>query len=92
MKKNYQSGQGLTEYAVIVSLIAVAALASVSIFGGAIKSKITYIVANISGDETLLTKSKSKQKDNVEHMKSESSRKQEGMKNAGESSQLGVFD
>jgi type IV pilus assembly protein PilA len=48
-KKNLQSGQGLTEYAVILCLVAVAAIATMGFFGGAIKGKIASLSAAVSG-------------------------------------------
>lgn len=49
-KNNKQSGQGLTEYAVILSMVAVAAIAAMGFFGGAIKGKVASLSAAVSGD------------------------------------------
>lgn len=46
-----ESGQGLTEYAVVLSLVAVAAIATTALFGGAIKSKISSIAGAVSGNK-----------------------------------------
>ncbi len=44
-----ESGQGMTEYIIIVALIAVAAIATMSFFGGTIKTKFARIAGNIAG-------------------------------------------
>ena len=49
---NSQRGQSLTEYAVLVSLIAIATIAVTSFFAGAIKGKIASMSAAISGADT----------------------------------------
>jgi Flp pilus assembly pilin Flp len=49
MKKSKESGQGLTEYAVLVSVIAVASIAVTALFGAALKSKIASLGAAIAG-------------------------------------------
>lgn len=48
--KSNQKGQGLTEYAVILSVVAVAAIAATAFFGSAIKAQIASIGASITGD------------------------------------------
>lgn len=57
MKKSYKilistKGQGLTEYAIILSLVAVAAIVTTALFGGAIKAKIASLTGAISGQST----------------------------------------
>ena len=52
-KKSNQKGQGLTEYAVLLSLVAVAAIATTALFGSAIKAKIASIGGAISGETQL---------------------------------------
>lgn len=47
--KNSQSGQGLTEYAILLSVVAVASIAVTALFGAALKSKIASLSAAISG-------------------------------------------
>ncbi len=44
-----ESGQGMTEYIIIVALIAVAAIATMSFFGGTIKTKFSNIAGRIAG-------------------------------------------
>lgn len=43
------AGQGLTEYAVVLSLVAVASIASMAFFGGAIKGKVASLSGAIAG-------------------------------------------
>jgi Flp pilus assembly pilin Flp len=45
-----QSGQGLTEYAVVLSLVAVAAIAATAFFGGAVKARIAALASAVAGD------------------------------------------
>ncbi|BBH53489.1 Flp family type IVb pilin [Fluviispira sanaruensis] len=47
-----EKGQGLTEYAIILSLIAVASIAATAFFGGAIKAKIAALAGAISGQDS----------------------------------------
>jgi Flp pilus assembly pilin Flp len=49
MKNKQESGQGLTEYAVLVSVVAVASIAVTALFGAALKSKIASLGAAIAG-------------------------------------------
>lgn len=51
-KKSHESGQGLTEYAIILSLIAVASIAATAFFGGAMKSKIASLAGAIAGQDS----------------------------------------
>ncbi|NBX17110.1 MAG: hypothetical protein EBR09_07070 [Proteobacteria bacterium] len=44
-----QRGQGLTEYAVLLSVVAVASIAVTALFGAALKSKIASLGAAIAG-------------------------------------------
>lgn len=43
------AGQGLTEYAIVLSLVAIASIASMGFFGGAIKGKIASLSGAIAG-------------------------------------------
>jgi Flp pilus assembly pilin Flp len=45
-----QRGQGLTEYAVVLSLVAVAAIAATAFFGGAVKSRIAALAGAVAGE------------------------------------------
>lgn len=49
MNKNKESGQSLTEYAVVLSLVAVASIAGMALFGGAIKGRIASLSGAIAG-------------------------------------------
>jgi len=52
MKKYYfgsMSGQSLTEYSVVLSLVAVASIASMAFFGATIKGKIASLSGAIAG-------------------------------------------
>lgn len=52
MKKRLNNhGQTLVEYVLIISLIAVAAMAAVKIFGGYLKDTMTKMGCNISGKD-----------------------------------------
>jgi len=44
-----ECGQGLTEYAVVLSLVAVASIAGMAFFGGAIKGKVASLTAAVAG-------------------------------------------
>lgn len=46
-----QKGQGLTEYAVILSLVAVASIAGMALFGGAVKGKIASLSGAVAGQK-----------------------------------------
>ncbi len=64
MKKQFFgscSGQGLTEYAVILSLVAVASISSMAFFGAAIKGKVASLSGAIAGQDSAEIK-KSEQK------------------------------
>lgn len=49
MNSRKESGQGLTEYAILLSVVAVASIAVTSLFGATLKSKIASLGAAISG-------------------------------------------
>jgi len=49
MLKNKQRGQGMTEYIVIVALIAVAAIATYQFFGQTVRSQMGGIAKEVSG-------------------------------------------
>jgi len=46
------SGQGMTEYIIIVALIAIAAIAAVSFFGKTIQGSFSGLAASLTGDAT----------------------------------------
>lgn len=47
--RNRQLGQGMTEYIIITALIAIAAIAAVSYFGGTVRSQIGGMAQELSG-------------------------------------------
>jgi Flp pilus assembly pilin Flp len=51
-KKLFQrsSGQGLTEYAIVLSLVAVAAIASTAFLGGVVKSRVAALAGAVAGE------------------------------------------
>jgi len=57
-----QRGQGLTEYIIIVALVAIAAIGVVNIFGNQLRHQLSTIVAAMSGSsvqvKSLATKAK----------------------------------
>ena len=50
-KTRKQFGQGMTEYIIIVALIAIAAIATYSIFGKGIRSQVGNMTKEITGGE-----------------------------------------
>ena len=46
-----ERGQGLTEYAILVSLVAVACIAAMVLFGGALQGRIAAVVSAVAGDD-----------------------------------------
>lgn len=51
MKKiNLQRGQGMTEYIIIVAMIAIAAIATYQYFGQSVRNQTAAIAMEISGD------------------------------------------
>jgi len=51
-KLRVRKGQGLTEYGIILVLVAVGAITVFALFGKTIRQKVTQISAAISGDST----------------------------------------
>lgn len=47
-----QSGQGMTEYIIIVAVIAVAAIAAFTYFGKTVRNQTAGMAESLSGDET----------------------------------------
>jgi len=46
-----QLGQGMTEYIIIVALIAIAAIAAYSFFGSTLRSQVGGMAAELAGDD-----------------------------------------
>lgn len=49
-----ESGQGLTEYAVVLSLVALLAIAGVSMLGSGLRGKISQLTGAIVGDSEVV--------------------------------------
>lgn len=49
--KSQQRGQGMTEYIIIVALIAIAAIAVYSFFGGTIRGQVAAMSQELAGQE-----------------------------------------
>lgn len=47
-----QTGQGMTEYIIIVALIAIAAITAVTFFGGTIRAQMGGMAQELAGDST----------------------------------------
>jgi pilus assembly protein Flp/PilA len=75
-----QRGQGMTEYAVILSLIAVACLGGVSYLGGGIKSRIALISGFVLGEQDVVTSSENKRTSLTGKAKSHADEQSKGMK------------
>ena len=52
MKKSTQLGQGMTEYIIIVALIAVSAIGVYSFFGKTIRNQVAGLAAELSGQDS----------------------------------------
>lgn len=65
------TGQGLTEYIIIVALVAIAAIGLVNIFGNQLRHQISTIVAAMSGSSVQVTSlaTKAKQQTNQRTLK-----------------------
>ncbi|MFH1023428.1 MAG: hypothetical protein V1809_08560 [Planctomycetota bacterium] len=59
-----RKGQSLTEYILIVALVAIASIAIVTIFGNQIRSLFSASSKQLSGDESAQTENKSTNADN----------------------------
>lgn len=75
-----EAGQGLTEYAVLVSLVAVACIAAMAFFGGALQGRISSFVAAIAGESTATIEEGNKRAQSASKKLSERSKKIDGMK------------
>ena len=51
MFKNRQIGQGMTEYIIIVALIAIAAIAAFKFFGGTVQTQVGGIATELAGGD-----------------------------------------
>jgi pilus assembly protein Flp/PilA len=66
-----RSGQGLTEYIIIVALVAIAAIGVVNIFGNQLRHQFSTIIASMSGSSVQVTSlaAKAKQQTNQRTLK-----------------------
>ena len=60
-KGNKQAGQGMSEYIIIVALIAIAAISVAAMFGGTVRSQIAGMAQELSGhsSSSMMTEAKS---------------------------------
>lgn len=80
MKKcKSMSGQGLTEYAILLSVVAVASIAVTSLFGATLKSKIASLGAAISGKTSAEVSGFEKQSQSQAEQAKKASEKVDGM-------------
>lgn len=54
-KNTRHLGQGMTEYIIVVALIAVAAVAAVSLFGASVKTQFTALASELVGGQQAQT-------------------------------------
>ncbi len=50
-KRNAQSGQGMTEYIIVVALVAVAAIAVYQLFGQVVRSQTAAMAKELAGED-----------------------------------------
>lgn len=62
-KASSRSGQGLTEYIIIVALVAIAAIGVVNIFGNQLRHQFSTIIASMSGSSVQVTSLAAKAKE-----------------------------
>lgn len=55
---NCEAGQGMTEYIIIVALIAVAAIGVYSLFGQTIRGQVGNLAAEVAGNQSAKTEAK----------------------------------
>jgi Flp pilus assembly pilin Flp len=58
--KSFQTGQGMTEYIIIVALIAVAAIGVYSFFGQAIRSQMSGMTNELAGQSSQASRDQAK--------------------------------
>lgn len=51
MKNKQQRGQGMTEYIIIVALIAIAAIGTFTLFGGVVRDQTATMAAELGGNK-----------------------------------------
>lgn len=58
--RNRQRGQGMTEYIIITALIAIAAIAAVTFFGGTVRGQVAGMAKELSGQSATQSINRSK--------------------------------
>lgn len=53
-----QTGQGMTEYIIIVALIAIAAIGAMSFFGSTVRNQVAGMAGEVAGNNTTSTSAK----------------------------------
>lgn len=56
-QRNNERGQGLTEYAVVLSLVAVAGIFSVSLLGSSLRAKFGELTGQVTGNSGIISTS-----------------------------------
>jgi Flp pilus assembly pilin Flp len=64
---NRQGGQGMSEYIIVVALVALAAITVVGMFGGIVQEQFSNMAATLSGDDTAVA-AESERDDDAEDM------------------------
>ncbi|HDS1137573.1 TPA: pilus assembly protein [Stenotrophomonas maltophilia] len=59
-----QAGQGMTEYIIITALIAIAAIAAVTFFGGTVRSQVAGMSKELSGQSATQSINRAKNQSN----------------------------
>ena len=59
-----QAGQGMTEYIIITALIAIAAIAAVTFFGGTVRSQVAGMAKELSGQSATQSINRAKNQSN----------------------------
>ncbi len=54
-RKSHGRGQGMTEYIIIVALIAIAAIATTSFFGRTVRTQVAGMAAGLAGNQAAAT-------------------------------------
>ena len=78
--KKSEKGQGLTEYAVVVCLVAVASIATAALLGGAIKAKMATMASAIAGSSASDVSGMQKKAEHAADLARKNSSKVNGMK------------
>lgn len=80
-----QSGQGMTEYIIIVALIAIAAIGAFAYFGRTVRNQTAAVTESLTGDETAAKQAASEAQTAAGDAKTDAA-KSKGLKNFTEGS------